>query len=226
MTVHPIPGFSDPFSSMTHLFSAPVFLAIGVAMLWKLRGNKNRTTSLIIFCVAVVFLLAMSGVYHLLTPGTTGRYVLQVLDHAAIFFLIAATFTPIHILQFRGILRWGILLLVWSVAITSIALKSIYFENIPELLSLSLYLGLGWLGLVTAYFLIQRYGFNAVLPLIYGAIAYSAGAALEFLEFPVLISGVIGPHEIFHVLVLTGISFHWLFVYKIAKLHHLKFAVS
>lgn len=224
MTVYPVPGFSDPFSSMTHLFSAPVFLAIGVAMLWKLRGNKSRTTSLIIFCAAVVFLLTMSGVYHLLTPGTTGRYVLQVLDHAAIFFLIAATFTPVHILQFRGVLRWGILLLVWSVAISGITLKSIYFENVPQILSLSLYLGLGWLGIVTAYFLMRQLGSSAILPLIYGAIAYSTGAALEFLDLPVLISGVIGPHEIFHVLVLVGISFHWLFVYRMAKLHHLRTA--
>lgn len=222
MTVYSIPGFSDPISSMTHLFSAPVFLAISVAMLWKLRGNPNRTTSLIIFSVAVVFLLTMSGVYHLLTPGTTGRYVLQVLDHAAIFFLIAATFTPIHALQFKGILRWGILLLVWCVAISGITLKSIYFENVPEVLSLSLYLGLGWLGVLTAYFLTRQFGFKSILPLVYGAVAYTVGATLEFLKLPVLISGVLGPHEIFHVLVLTGISFHWQFVYRMAKLHHAK----
>lgn len=219
MTIYAIPGFSDPFSSMTHLFSAPVFLATGVAMLWKLRGNTGRMVSLTIFSFAVVFLLTMSGVFHLLTPGTTGRYVLQVLDHAAIFFLIAATFTPIHALQFRGIMRWGILLLVWSIAVTGMALKSIYFEDVPEALSLALYLGLGWLGILTAYYLTRKFGFKTVLPLIYGALAYSAGATMEFLHVPVLINGVIGPHEIFHVLVIAGISFHWQFVHRMASLH-------
>lgn len=219
MTIYPIPGFSDPISSMTHLFSSPIFLIIGIAMLWQLRGKAIRTVSLTIFVFAVVFLLAISGVFHLLTPGTTGRYVLQVLDHAAIFLLIAATFTPVHTLQFKGILRWGILLLVWTIAITGLTLKSIYFDDVPELISLSLYLGLGWLGLLTAFFITRKLEFNAALPLVYGAIAYTTGATLEFLQFPIIVSGVIGPHEIFHVLVLVGISFHWQFVYRMAHLH-------
>jgi len=188
--------------------------------LWKLRGDINRTVSLAIFCIAVVFLLAMSGVFHLLTPGTTGRYVLQILDHAAIFFLIAATFTPVHTIQFKGIMRWGILLLVWSIAITGLTLKSIYFEDIPEIVSLTLYLGLGWIGILTAYFLIRKYDYKTVAPLIYGALAYTGGATMEFLRHPVLVNGVIGPHELFHILVLVGIGFHWQFVYRMAVTYH------
>jgi len=188
-------------------------------MLYTLRGKLRRTVSLSIFVFAVVFLLAMSGVFHLLTPGTDGRYVLQVLDHAAIFTLIAATFTPTHILLFNGIRRWGILLLVWGIAIGGITFKSIYFEEVPEMLSLALYLGMGWLGAFTGYMLNQRMGFKAISPLIYGAIAYTLGAVLEFIQSPILIAGVIGPHELFHILVLFGISFHWQFVYRMAKLH-------
>ena len=219
MLVRTIPGFSEPFSSMSHLFSSLVFLVLGVSMLWKLRGNKLRTISLSIYCFAVVFLLAMSGVFHLLTPGSTGRYVLQVLDHAAIFVLIAATFTPIHTLQFKGILRWGILTLVWGIAITGLTLESIFFQEVPEFLSLIMYLFLGWIGIISAYVLIRQFGIKTVLPLIYGALAYTLGATLEFLRVPVLIKGVIGPHEIFHVLVLAGISFHWQFVRRMAIMH-------
>lgn len=226
MTVYPISGFSDPFSSMTHLFSAPIFIVIGFIMLWEQRGHLSRTLSLSLFSFAVVFLLLMSGVFHLLTPGTDGRYILQVLDHAAIFFLIASSFTPIHVLQFKGFMRWGILLLVWSVAITGITLKSIYFGDMPEALSLSLYLGLGWLGALSAYMLIRRLGINAILPLIYGGLAYTLGATLEFIKYPVLVSGVIGPHELFHVLVLLGISFHWQFAYRMARLHKEKIEMN
>ncbi len=219
MNIFPISGFSDPVSSMTHLFSSPVALVLGILLLKKLRGNFNRTVSLSIFVFAVVFLLAMSGVFHLLSPGTSGRYVLQVLDHAAIFILIAATFTPIHTLQFKGFMRWGILLLVWGTAITSITLKSIYFDEVPESLSLALYLGIGWLGALTGYMLYRRLGLKAISPLLYGAMAYSLGATMEFLRFPILIPGVIGPHELFHVLVLFGIGFHWQFVQRMAQLH-------
>lgn len=188
-------------------------------MLMKLRGDIKRTASLSIFTFSVVFLLTISGVFHLLTPGTDGRYVLQVLDHAAIFVLIAATFTPIHTLQFNGFMRWGILLLVWCTAITSITLKSIYFDDVPESLSLALYLGIGWLGALTGYMLYRRFDLKIVLPLLYGAAAYSLGATMEFLRFPILIPGVVGPHELFHVLVLFGIGFHWQFVQRMALLH-------
>jgi channel protein (hemolysin III family) len=219
MTTMPVAGFSDPFSSMTHLFSAPVFLLAGILLLRKFAGSRIRMITLGIFVFGVVFLLTMSGVFHLLTPNTDERYVLRVLDHAAIFVLIAATFTPIHVLQFKGFMRWGILLLVWGAAITGLTLKSIYFEEVPNGISLSLYLGLGWLGALTGYMLYRRDGLKAITPLLYGAAAYTLGACLEFINAPVFISGVIGPHEIFHVLVIAGIIFHWQFVYRAAQLH-------
>ena len=219
MIVDPIPGFSDPFSSMTHLFCSPIFLVLGAIMVWKIRNNKSQFITLSIFTFGVVFLLVMSGVFHLLTPGSSGRHVLQVLDHAAIFVLIASSFTPIHVLQFKGIMRWGVLLVVWTTAIVGITLKSIYFEEVPEAFSLSLYLGLGWFGVLTAYKLYHRYGFTPLLPFLYGGVAYTLGATLEFIRYPNLISGVIGPHELFHVLVLAGISFHWRFVMNMARLH-------
>ena len=219
MNVYPITGFSDPVSSMTHLFSSPIFLIIGIVTLWKLRGNVSRTVSLFIFFFAVVFLLSTSGVFHLLSPGSNSRFVLQMLDHAAIFILIAGTFTPTHVLLFKGFMRWGILLVVWGTAIAGITLKSIYFEEVPEIISLALYLCMGWLGAITGYKVHKRMGLKAISPLIYGAIAYTLGAVLEFARFPILIPGVMGPHELFHVLVLVGISFHWQFVYRMALWH-------
>ena len=204
---------------MTHLFSAPVFLVIGIKMLWKYRGIRSRSVSLLLFVLSVVFLLAMSGVFHLLTPNTDGRYVLQMLDHAAIFTLIASTFTPIHLLHFTGFMRWGILLIIWATAITGITLKSVYFEDFPELLSLTIYLCMGWLGAITGHQLYKRLGLKTIAPLIYGAMAYTLGATLEFVRYPIIITGVIGPHELFHVLVLIGISFHWQFIDRMARLH-------
>jgi predicted membrane channel-forming protein YqfA (hemolysin III family) len=75
-----------------------------------------------------------------------------------------------------------------------------------------LYLGLGWLGIFSAYLTHQLHGFTILKPLIYGALAYTVGASLEFMRLPVVIHGVIGPHELFHVAVLAGIAWHWQFV--------------
>ena len=209
-------GFSDPFSSITHLLGAVLFLILGIVLVRRQRGGMGQALAVSVFVFGVVFLLAMSGVFHLLTPGTTGRAVLQRLDHAGIFFLIAATFTPLQSIHFRGALRWGMLGFIWSAAIVGIVLKSIFFNDIPEWVSLSLYLILGWTGAFSTYFLYRHFGLEQIKLILTGAAAYSIGAVLEFFRFPILIHAVIGPHELFHVLVLSGISAHWVYIANIA----------
>ena len=139
------------------LFRSPIFIVLSFNLIKKGRGSSARTLSLIVFAFACVFQLAISGSYHILSPGG-GRDVMQRLDHAAIFLLIAASFTSIHGILFKGILRWGILLLVWATAIAGITLKSIFFNDIPEWLGLVLYLSLGWIGVLTGILVSVRYG--------------------------------------------------------------------
>ncbi len=123
---------------------------------------------------------------------------------------------PVHVIQFRGPLRWGILVFIWSAAVTGITLKSIYFNDLPEWVSLTLYLGLGWVGALSGYFLYRRFGFERIRLILWGAFAYTAGAVLEFFRFPVLVPTVIGPHELFHFMVLIGIAAHWMYIHRLA----------
>jgi channel protein (hemolysin III family) len=211
-----IPGFADPFSSLSHLLGAVLFLALSPFLIARGRGNALRVASLAIFVFGSVLLLTISGVYHLLAPGGSPRMVMQVLDHAAIFVLIACTFTPVHIILFRGWGRWGMLTLVWGFAYTAITLKILYFYTMPHALSLSLYLGMGWLGTYTGLSIWRRFGFHFMEPILWGGIAYSIGAVLEFVHWPVLLPGVVQWHEVFHIAVLIGLGFHWAFVYTIA----------
>jgi len=208
----PIPGFSDPFSAITHLVAALVFFVFGIRLLLQARGSTVRVITVGIYVFSVVFLLSMSGVYHLLDYEGDGRAVLQRLDHAGIFVLIAGTFTPVHANLFRGFWSWGFLLLIWALAITGLTLTTIFFNDMAEWLSLMFYLGLGWLGIISGYLTHRLHGFDVVKPLIYGALAYTVGAIMEFMRWPVIIEGVIGPHELFHIAVIAGIAWHWLFI--------------
>jgi len=214
--VYSIPGFADPFSSLSHLIGAFVFACLAFPLIHRGRGNGGSVASLSIFAFSSVFLLSMSGVYHMLMPGGTARAVLQRLDHAAIFVLIAGTFTPIHIILFRGWCRWGMLALIWIVAITALVLKTVFFSGFPNALELALYLGLGWLGAVSGIALWRRFGFGFVMPLLWGGLAYTIGSVMGFAYNPVLIPGVIGAHELFHVAVLIGLSFHCCFIHRLA----------
>ncbi len=211
-----IPGFSDPVSSLSHLFGAGVFAVLGVLLVHRGRGHGGRMAALGVFAFASVFLMSMSGVYHLLDPGGGGRAVLQRLDHSAIFLLIAATFTPVHAILFRGLLRGVPLFLIWLAGVFGITLKTIFFTDVPEFLGLVLYLGMGWLGLFSGSLVLWYHGWALVRPCLWGAFAYTAGAILEFLRWPVFVPGVVGAHELFHLAVLAGVGFHWYFVWTFA----------
>jgi len=213
-----IPGFSDPFSSISHLVGVLVFLVYGIKLIKLCQQHRSLVAAIGVYVFSIIFLLSMSGVFHLLDHDSDGRAVLQHLDHAGIFGLIAGTFTPIHCILFKGFWRWGFLFLIWTLAIAGITFKSIFFNELAEWVGLMFYLGLGWLGILSAYLTHRLHGFKIIKPLLYGAVAYTVGASLEFLRLPIVIPGVIGPHELFHIAVLAGIAWHWRFVRDLLKL--------
>lgn len=219
--IEPLPGFGEPVAAMSHLAAAAIFAALTWPLLRRGRGSGVRVGSLGVYAFACVFQMAMSGVYHMLRPGSVGNQVLLRLDHAAIFFLIAATFTPIHVILFRGFWRWGKLAFIWSAAITGIVLKTVFSASTPLWLGALLYLGLGWMGIVTGVFLWRRHGFRVMAPLLYGGIAFSAGLALEVVMATngvlQIAPGVFGGHELFHFAVLAGMAIHWKFIYGFAN---------
>jgi channel protein (hemolysin III family) len=207
-----IPGFSEPFSSISHLLGALVFFVYGIKLISTARSHFGWAVAVSVFVISGMFLLSMSGVFHLLELEGVSRAVLQRLDHAGIFALIAGTFTPPHTILFTGFWRWGFLVVIWSLAIAGVTLKSIFFNDLAEWVGLMAYLGLGWLGILSAYMTHRLHGFSILKPLLYGALAYTVGATLEFLRLPVVISGVFGPHELFHIAILAGLAWHWIFI--------------
>lgn len=175
-----------------------------------------RLGSLAIYAASVVTALLASGTLHAVDPATELRSMLARLDHSAIFFLIAGTYTPVHVIQFKGLLRWGMLGIIWGAALSGMMLKLLFFTQIPEWVGLSIYLGLGWTGLISATLLYRMIGFRPLLPLVAGALFYTIGALLDFFDVPVLKAGVFAAHETFHLFVLAGVASHWLYVRRIA----------
>ena len=211
-----IPGFTEPISSLTHLIGAGAFAILGFFLIRRGRGDWARIVSLTIYVFSCVFLLSMSGVYHLLAFNSAGRAVLARLDHAAIFVLIAGTFTPAHVILFRGFGRWGMLVAIWGAMAAGVSLKTVFFKSTEEWIGLALYLGMGWLGIISGAALWRRFGYSFVRPLLWGGCVYSVGAVLDFLRWPVLYRGVLGAHEAFHVAVLIGAGLHFRFIWQFA----------
>jgi channel protein (hemolysin III family) len=213
---HSIPGFAEPANCFTHLAGAGVFAVLTVLLLRRGRGSRPRVVFLSVFALSCVFVLSMSGVYHLLSFGSTAREVLRRLDHAAIFTLIAGTFTPVHGILFTGWRRWLPLLLIWSAAVAGIVFSSIFINEIPPWLATTFYLGMGWVGVFSGVMVWRHYGLRFIRPLVIGGVAYTSGAVVDGVGWPTLIPGVVGPHELFHVAVLVGAAAHWRFVQQFA----------
>ena len=204
-----LPGFFQPMSSIGHLSGAICFLVLSFFLLIPVWRERLKFWCLGIFAFSTVTLLSLSGVYHMFPTNTTVRSVMLRLDVAAIFLLIAGSFTPIHGILFKGWKRWGFLIPIWTIAITGITLRSIFGEAVPNWVGIIIFLAMGWLGAFSAYLVWTHYGTRLAKPIVLGGVIYSLGAVGELFDWPVIIPLVWGPHETFHFAVLGGLAFHW-----------------
>ena len=212
-----LPGFNQPVSSMSHLVGAVVYLVLAIVILKRAWPSRVIFWNTFLFVFATVVLLSLSGVYHMFSPGGTPGQVMVRLDVAAIFFLIASTFTPIHGVLFSGWKRWGVLVPLWLIAITGITLRTIFFNSIPYWVGTAIFLAMGWIGLFSSILMWRYYRWEAVGPTLWGGIMYTIGAVGDSFAWPTIIPMVWGSHETFHFFVLAGLGFHWHLVSKIVE---------
>ena len=181
------------------LIGAPVLL------LEARRSSPGFFLGAVIFVVTLSALYLGSMLYHA-WPQTHGKSILQVVDHSAIFLLIAGTYTPFTLGPLRGF--WGstMLAVVWALAIFGVFLKTTRGPSRHPKLSMTLYLGTGWLALIAARPMTLAIPFPALFWLVAGGIAYTTGV-LFFVNQRLRYS-----HFIWHLFVLVGSSCHFLAV--------------
>ena len=160
----------------------------------------------IIFTMTMLLVYLSSTLYHC-WPQTETKSILQVIDHSAIFLLIAGPYTPFALGPLRncgGLVMLGI---VWSLALFGIIMKATRGALRHRKLAMTLYLGTGWIGLTLIRPLALAIPLSALLWLIAGGIAYTAGTlffANERLRYG---------HFIWHLFVLAGSSCHFAAVF-------------
>jgi hemolysin III len=214
-TVQAVEGFwgaCQPVSSFSHLIAAGAALIAAVPLVRLGRGNNGRVFALSIYVSCVVAALAISGVYHSLAEGGRARLIMQRLDYFAIWMLIAGTFTALHGLMCRGFWRGGLLCIIWGYATVGVLLQLLWWQRFSGALGLALYLGLGWIGFLTAILVGRQIGYRKVLPVVGAGVIFSTGAILEACSWPVVVDPWIKAHEVFHFAVIVGIATLWLFI--------------
>jgi hemolysin III len=172
------------------------------------RGAPLAISGAIVFAATLVILYSASTLYHALKDGKAKR-VFRVLDHGAVFLLIAGTYTPFTLGALRGPWGWTLLGLVWSLAASGIVLTALAGFRYPRL-STGVYLGMGWLMLIAIKPLWLGVPLTGVLWLLAGGLAYTAG--VMFLRARRLRYS----HFVWHCFVLAGSSCHFIAVLRYA----------
>ena len=201
----------DPVSGLTHLAGAILgFVALGYLVNRSTgEGTVWHTISFGVFGVSLILLYSSSASYHLLNVSESARLIFRRIDHVMIFILIAGSYTPFCLLPLRETWGFSFLGLVWGLAVVGVFIK-IYWIHAPRWLSTAIYLAMGWLVVIVAYPLSQTLSSETALWLILGGAAYSLGALIYVLKWPDPYPDVFGFHEIWHLFVLAGSTFHFL----------------
>jgi hemolysin III len=210
----------EPVSGLTHAVGG-VLAVVGLGVLLATAASTGRLDQLLafgIFGLSLVALYAASALYHLLPLSPAGVARLRRLDHMTIFVLIAGTYTPFCLLALDGGWRWGLLALIWSLALCGVMLK-VRWMDAPRWLSVALYLGMGWIAVIAASELLRAVPPGGIAWVLSGGLVYSAGALAYGLKRPNPVPGVFGFHEVWHIFVLAGSACHfWAVLRYIAPL--------
>ncbi|MEA3423381.1 MAG: hemolysin III family protein [Bacillota bacterium] len=202
----------EPINSITHFVGALLSL-IGLILLLKVSiesGDIIKILSSIIFSLGLFGLYLTSSIYH----GVYTKLIFfRKLDHIMIYFLIAASYTPICLITLKGRVGYIMISIIWSLAIAGGIIK-IFWLNAPRWLYTSFYLILGWAAIFIFYPLYKSLPTTALLLFISGGLLYTIGAIIYATKSKKLKIWKFEFHEIFHIFILLGSASHFLLIYK------------
>ena len=198
----------EKLNVLTHAFGL-IMSIVGLPFLLLKSLQYNgfwKPLSIIIFGVSLIVLYAASTFYHA-SKDSKLRRKLNIFDHAAIYFLIAGTYSPFTIIILDGSLGWLIFSCTWVFAFVGIVLK-FFFTGRYDKLSTAMYILMGWQIILVIKPLMNAFSINGLQFLFAGGVFYTVGALLYSSK------KITYNHAIFHVFVLLGSASHFICVYK------------
>ncbi|OIR02233.1 hemolysin-III related [mine drainage metagenome] len=169
-------------------------------------GDTGYLIGSVVFAATMIVLYLSSTLYHSFRPGRL-KHIFRIIDHSAVYLLIAGTYTPFTLGVLYGAWGWTLLILIWSLALAGVMLKFLNRISRP-VISTILYLLMGWLIIIAADPLYTRLPVSGLAWLVAGGLAYTAGTVFFILD-----SRLRYGHFIWHWFVLTGTTCHYFAVY-------------
>ncbi|MCG8485547.1 MAG: hemolysin III family protein [Clostridia bacterium] len=205
----------EPINSISHLVGC-ILSIFGFGYIMNVSvssGNLVKIIASVIFCLGLMGLYAASTIYHWSTLPKKALTTLRKIDHIMIYFLIAATYTPICLIPLKGKVGYTLLTIIWVLSITGMVIK-VFWLNAPRLLYTSFYVLLGWAVIFAIRPLIHNWVIPGVSLIALGGVSYTVGAIIYALKPKFLQLWKFGHHEIFHIFILIGSILHYVAIYK------------
>ena len=195
---------------VTHIVGGGIGLGILIVCLLRASNSVGRWAGGI-FGIALISVYTVSSVYHGLRPST-GKKVMQIVDHCMIYFLIAGTYTPILLCRFVPAypwIGWGLLVWQWGLAALAITLTAIDLRKY-RVFSMVCYILMGWGIIFFPRAALSAFGMECCAWLLAGGISYTVGAILYGVGVKVRYM-----HSVFHIFVVLGSMLQFIAVFSL-----------
>lgn len=195
--------YGEKFNAVTHLVGAVLALAgaIVLVVLAAVHGDAWKVVSVTIYGVTLLLLYTFSTLYHSLRGRA--KDVLRELDHQSIYLLIAGSYTPFCLVTLRGPWGWSLFGAVWGLAVLG-SLQEFRPRNETRVLSVVIYVLMGWVVLVALFPLLRALGPAGFAWLAAGGLFYTIGIVFYALD-----SRLTHAHGVWHLFVLAGSIAHY-----------------
>jgi hemolysin III len=205
----------EPVNSLTHWAGAILALFGLIALLIIGWDTPAKIISFAIYGISLIFMFSASATYHMVRVKDRALEIFRKVDHAAIFVLIAGTYTPFCVNAFEGFWKWGMLTIIWSLALIGIIVK-IFYIRAPRWLNAGIYVLMGWISVAAAGQMLAALPTWVFVWLIAGGVIYTLGAMVYATKMFNFKPGVFGFHEIWHIFVLLAAIAHYVAVMGVA----------
>ena len=194
-------------NAVTHGIGALLSVAALTLMVMVALNSEDptRLISAYVYGISLVVLFCVSTMYHSI-PGSRTKNILQLIDHMAIYLLIAGTYTPVLLISMKGAWGYSLLGIIWCMALFGIVFKIIYRMKHPRI-SLFTYIAMSWCILVASSELFAKVPPGALWLLLIGGIIYTLGTIFYTMD------NIPYNHAVWHIFVLGGSAFHFFAVY-------------
>jgi len=198
----------EKFNFYSHLTGAVLSFAGLIFLVLAARGSMTALITALIYGLSIVFLFTASSLYHAFKKKENELSFWRKMDRMAIFFMIAGTYTPVSYFYLEGNWRWIMIGLQWGLVGFGV-FSQVFFPRAPRGLYAFIYLFMGWLAIFPIKQIVSRMSAYEIFMLFGGGIAFTLGGLVYAIKRPRILPGIFSFHELFHITVLVGGSFHY-----------------